>query len=211
MPIRRLLITSLLGVVAITAVAAWWLTAVHPTRHASAAISRGISVRHSISRVASTGGGPSAPVLGLHMDSRSFSPHGSFRDASGNGYTIGEARRTDRAAECVVVIGPATSSACDEPRLFSRGPVMFVEGFEGGPAPRQRTSETVSGIAAPAVSAIVVVESNGARHAADFSSGKAFFFAMPRADLEHSIYLDHMEVLGAGGRLIQTIPMNDAS
>lgn len=211
MPIRRLLITSLLGVVAITAVAAWWLTAVHPTRHASAAISRGIPVRHSISRVESTGGGPPAPVLGLHMDSRSFSTHGSFHDASGTAYTIGEARRTDRAAECVVVIGQATSSACDEPRLFSRAPVMFIEGFEGGPAPRQRTGETVSGIAAPAVSAVIVVESNGAPHAADFSSGKAFFFAMLRADLEQGIYLDHMEVLGASGRLIQTIPMDDAS
>jgi hypothetical protein len=145
------------------------------------------------------------------MDSHSFSPHGSFHDASGNAYTIGEAHRTDRAAECVVVIGPATSSACDEPHLFSRGPVMFIEGFEGGPAPRQRASETLSGIAAPAVSAVIVVESNGARHAADFSSGKAFFFALPRADLEHGVYLDHVEVLGASGRLIQTIPMDDAS
>jgi hypothetical protein len=145
------------------------------------------------------------------MDSGSFSAHGSFRDASGSGYTIGEARRTDRAAECVVVIGPATSSACDEPRLFSRAPVMFIEGFEGGPAPRQRTSETVSGIAAPAVGAVIVVESNGARHAAVFSSGKAFFFASPRADLENGVYIDHMDVLGASGRLLQTIPMDDAS
>ena len=88
---------------------------------------------------------------------------------------------------------------------------MFIEGFEGGPAPRQRTAETVSGIAAPAVSAVILVESNGARHAADFSIGKAFFFAMPRADLEHGIYLDHMEVLGPSGRLIQTIPMDDAT
>jgi hypothetical protein len=211
MPIRRLVIASLLGAAVITGAAVWWRTAEHSTRHASMSLSRRVTARDPISRVAATADGPSAPVLGLHMDSRSFSPHGSFRDASGNGYTIGEARRTDRAAECVVVIGPATSSACDEPRLFSRAPVMFIEGFEGGPAPRQRTGETVSGIAAPAVSAVVVVESNGARHAADFSSGQAFFFAMPRADLEHGIYLDHMEVLGASGRLIQTIPMDDAS
>jgi len=211
MPIRRLVTTSLLGVVVITAAAVWWRTAEHPTRHASAAISRRVPVRRPISRVASTAGGPSAPVLGLHMDSRSFSAHGSFHDAGGDAYTIGEARRTDRAAECVVVIGPATSSACDEPRLFSRGPVMFIEGFEGGPAPRERTSETVSGLAAPAVSAIVVVESSGARHAAEFSGGRAFFFAMPRLDLEHGVYIDHMEVLGPGGTLRQTIPMNDAS
>lgn len=211
MPIRRLVTTSLLGVVVITAAAVWWRTADHPTRHASAAMSRRVPVGHPISRLASTAGGRSAPVLGLHMDSRSFSTHGRFHDASGDAYTIGEARRTDRAAECVVVIGPATSSACDEPRLFSRGPVMFIEGFEGGPAPRQRTSETVSGIAAPAVSAVIVVESNGARHAAEFSSGRAFFFAMPGADLEHGVYLDQMEVVGASGRLLQTIPMDDAS
>jgi hypothetical protein len=209
---RRLLITVLLGAAVIVAAAVWWRSAEHATQRASASVSRRASGGgQRISPVAATANGRAAPVLGLHMDSRSFSSHGSFRDARGNGYTIGEARRTDRAAECVVVIGPATSSACDEPRLFSRAPVMFIEGFEGGPAPRQRTSETVSGIAAPAVSAVVVVESNGAHHAADFSSGNAFFFAMPRADLEQGIYLDHMEVLGASGRLIQTIPMDDAS
>jgi hypothetical protein len=211
MPIRRLVIASLLGVVGITAAAVWWDTAEHPTRHASAYVSRRVRVRDPISHVAPTAASRSAPVLGLHMDSRSFSAHGTFHDPSGNAFTIGEARRTDRAAECVVVIGPATSSACDEPRLFSRGPVMFIEGFEGGPAPRRRTSETVSGIAAPAVSAIIVLESNGARHAAEFSSGHAFFFAMPQADLEHGVYLDHMDVLGASGRLLQTILMNDAS
>jgi hypothetical protein len=207
---RRLVITGFVGA-AVIAAAVGWHTAGQATRQASASVSHRVPAGRPISRVKGTTDGPAAPVLGLHMDSRSFSPHGSFRDASGNGYTIGEARRTDRAAECVVVIGPATSSACDEPRLFSRASVMFIEGFEGGPAPRQRTSETVSGIAAPAVSAVIVVESNGARHTADFSSGKAFFFAMPRADLEHGIYLDHMEVLGASGRLIQTIPMDDAS
>jgi hypothetical protein len=211
MPIRRLVITSLLGVAVVTAAAVWWRTGDHATRHASVSVSHRVPMRDPISRVEATTGGRTAPVMGLHMDSRSFSPHGTFHDASGDAYTIGEARRTDRAAECVVVIGPATSSACDEPRLFSRGPVMFIEGFEGGPAPRQRTSETVSGIAAPAVSAVIVVESDGARHAADFSSGKAFFFAMPQADLEHGIYLDHMDVLGASGRLIQAIAMDDAS
>jgi hypothetical protein len=210
MPMRRLVTMSLLGALMITAAAVWWRTAEHRARHSSAAISRRVPVRHTISPLA-TAGGPTAPVLGLHVDSRSFSTHGRFHDTSGDAYTIGEARRTDRAAECVVVIGPSTSSACDEPRLFSSGPVMFIEGFEGGPAPRQRTSETVSGIAAPAVSAIVVVESSGAHHAAEFSSGRAFFFAMPRADLEHGIYIDHLEVLGPGGSLRQTIPMNDAS
>jgi hypothetical protein len=209
MPIRRLVIASLIGVIA--GAAAWWRTAEHSTRHVSASVSHRVSFRDPMSRVAATADGQSAPVLGLHMDSRSFAVHGSFHDASGNPYTIGAARRTDRAAECVVVIGLATSSACDEPRLFSRAPVMFIEGFEGGPAPRQRTSETVSGIAAPAVSAVIVVESNGARYAADFSSGKAFFFAMPRADLEHGVYLDHMDVLAASGHLLETIPMDDAS
>jgi hypothetical protein len=204
-------ITSLLVVAVVTAAAVWWRTGDHPTRHASASASHRVTVRDPISRVEATTGGRTAPVMGLHMDSRSFSPHGTFHDASGNAYTIGEARRTDRAAECVVVIGPATSSACDEPRLFSRGSVMFIEGFEGGPAPRQRTSETVSGIAAPAVSTIIVVESNGARHPAEFSGGNAFFFAMPRADLEHGVYIDHMEVLGPGRSLRQTIPMDDAS
>jgi hypothetical protein len=211
MPIPRLVIASLLGVALITGAAVWWRTAEHSTRHASMSLSRGVTVRDPISPVAATADGRWAPVLGLHMDSRSFSARGSFHDASGNAYTIGEAHRTDRAAECVVVIGPATSSACDEPRLFSRGPVMFIEGFEGGPAPRQRTSETVSGIAAPAVSAIIVVESNGARHAADFSSGNAFFYAMPHTDLEDGVYIDHMEVLGPGRSLRQTIPMDDAS
>jgi hypothetical protein len=211
MPIRRLVITSLLAVAVITTAAVWWRTAGHSTRHASASVSRRVPTHDPFSRVAATADGRSAPVLGLHVDSRSFSAHGSFHDASGNAYTIGEARRTDRAAECVVVIGSATSSACDEPRLFSRGPVMFVEGFDGGPAPRQRTNETVSGIAAPEVGAITVVESNGARHSADFSSGNAFFFAVPRADLEHGVYLDHMDVLAASGRLLQTIPMDDAS
>jgi hypothetical protein len=211
MPIRRLVITSLLGAAVLTAAAVWWRTAQRPTQHASASVSRRVPVREPISRVEATADGRTAPVMGLHMDSRSFSPHGTFHDASGNAYTIGEARRTDRAAECVVVIGPATSSACDEPRLFSRAQVMFIEGFEGGPAPRQRTSETVSGIAAPAVSAIIVVESNGARHAADFSSGNAFFYAMPHTDLEDGVYIDHMEVLGPGRSLRQTIPMDDAS
>jgi len=211
MPTRRLMIPSLLAAAVLIAAAVWWHAAEHSTQHASVSLSHRVTVRDSISRAAATADGRLAPVLGLHMDSGSFSAHGSFRDASGSGYTIGEARRTDRAAECVVVIGPATSSACDEPRLFSRAPVMFIEGFEGGPAPRQRTSETVSGIAAPAVGAVIVVESNGARHAADFNSGKAFFFAMPRADLENGVYIDHMDVLGASGRLLQTIPMDDAS
>jgi hypothetical protein len=204
-------ITGLLGAVVIAAAAVWWRTSEHSTPRASASVSRPVPGDERISSIAVTADGRAAPVLGLHMDSRSFSPRGTFHDGSGNAYTIGEAHRTDRAAECVVVIGPATSSACDEPRLFSRGPVMFIEGFEGGPAPRQRTSEAVSGIAAPAVSAVIVVESNGARHAADFSSGNAFFFAMPRADLEHGIYIDHMEVLGPGRSLRQTIPMDDAS
>src|SRR5437588_5694705 len=211
MPIRRLVITSLLGAAVITAAGVWWRTAEDSTRHAGASVARRVSLRDPISRVAATADGWSTPVLGLDMDARSFSSRGRFHDASGSAYTIGEARRTDRAAECVVVIGPATSSACDEPRLFSRGPVMFIEGFEGGPAPQQRTGETVSGIAAPAVSGIIVVESNGARHEADFSSGNAFFFAMPRTDLEHGIYLDHMDAIGASGRLLQTIPMDDAS
>jgi hypothetical protein len=210
MSVRRLVITSLLAAAVITGATVWWRTAEHSTRHANTFLSP-VTIRDPISRVAATAGGRSAPVLGLHMDSRSFSAHGTFHDATGNAFTIGEARRTDRAAECVVVIGPATSSACDEPRLFSRGPVMFIEGFEGGPAPRQRTSETVSGIAARAVSAITVVESNGTRHAAEFSTGRAFFFAMPQADLEHGVYIDHMEVLGPGRSLRQTIPMNDAS
>jgi hypothetical protein len=201
----------LLGVAVITAAAFSWRAAESSTQHAGASIARRVSTHDPISLVAATADGRSAPVLGLHLDPRSFSAHGSFHDANGNAYTIGEARRTDRTAECVVVIGPATSSACDEPRLFSRGPVMFIEGFEGGPAPQERTSETVSGIAAPAVSAITVVESNGARHSADFSSGNAFFFAVPRADLEHGIYLDHMDVLAASGRLLQTISMDDAS
>src|SRR5207302_5156530 len=159
MPIRRLVITSLLGAAVITAAGVWWRTAEDSTRHAGASVARRVSLRDPISRVAATADGWSTPVLGLHMDARSFSSRGRFHDASGSAYTIGEARRTDRAAECVVVIGPATSSACDEPRLFSRGPVMFIEGFEGGPAPQQRTGETVSGIAAPAVSGIIVVES----------------------------------------------------
>jgi hypothetical protein len=208
---RRLVITSVLGAAMITVAAVWWRTAEHSTRHATASVSRLVPARDSVSRLAATADSRSAPVLGLHMDSRSFFVHGSFHDASGNAYTIGEARRTDRAAGCVVVIGPATSSACDEPRLFSRGPVMFIEGFEGGPAPRQRTSETVSGIAAPAVKKIIVVESNGAHNAAELSIGNAFFFAMPRADLVRGVYLDHMDVLGASGRLLQTIPMDDAS
>src|SRR5947208_139765 len=104
MPIRRLVITSLFGVAVVTAAAVWWRTAEHPTRHASASVSHRVLVGHPISHVASTAGGSWAPVLGLHMDSRSFNTHGSFHDASGNAYTIGEARRTDRAAECVVVI-----------------------------------------------------------------------------------------------------------
>jgi hypothetical protein len=203
---RRLLVIGLLGALVIAGAAVWWSTASRTPRHASSPASRSLPAA-----VAATPEGQTAPLLGLHMDSRSFSVRGSFHDARGNAYKVGDARRTDRAAECVVVIGPATSSACDEPHLFSRGPVMFIEGFEGGPEPRQRTSEIVTGIAAPAVSAITVVESNGARQAAELSSGNAFFFAMPRADLERGVYIDHLDVLGPGGSLRQTIPLDDSS
>jgi len=43
------------------------------------------------------------------------------------------------------------------------------------------------------------------------AAGRTFFFASPRADLENGVYIDHMDVLGASGRLLQTIPMDDAS
>ena len=103
------------------------------------------------------------------------------------------------------------SSACSRPRLFSRAAVIWLEGFEGGPAPADRTSEYIAGIATPQVKQIAVVESDGPSHAADLRPGKAFFFAVDAADLARGTYIDHLDAIAANGDLVDRIALNDGS
>jgi hypothetical protein len=146
-------------------------------------------------------------------DMRAFAARGRFSARSGGTYAVGQAPLANPAGECIAVVGPGgdTGSACSEPRLFSRGPVVWVESFEGGPAPASRTSEYIAGIAADAVKRIDVIRSDGVSRPASLTADNAFFFELDAADLARGTYLDHLEARGANGRLVSRIAMNDAS
>lgn len=213
MKTRLFWIGSSAAVVVALAVLGWRGAANHSDRRVDAA------KRGSVREAARSPIDATTPVdvaaglpFGPGVDPKSFAVRGRFSDTSGKAYSVGQVRRNDRAAECVALLAPAgdTTSACDEPQLFSRGPVMWIEGFEGGPAPRDRTSEYLAGIAAPAVKGVDVVESNGESHSALFSAGNAFFFTLAPEDLARGIYIDHLSAFGADGHLLQRIAMNDA-
>ncbi len=146
-------------------------------------------------------------------DMRAFNARGRFAARAGGTYAIGQAPIGEPAGECLSVVGPGgdTGSACSEPRLFSRGPVIWLEGFEGGPTPTTRSSEYVAGIAIEAVKRVDVIRSDGASSPASLSEDNAFFFELDPADLARGVYLDHLEARGASGRLVKRIEMNDGS
>ena len=147
------------------------------------------------------------------VDMRSFRARGRFPARAGGAYAIGQAPIAKPAGECISVGGPGgdTGSACSEPQLFSQGPVIWVEGFEGGPTPTMRSSEYIAGIASDAVKRIDVIRSDGVSSPANLSADNAFFFELDPADLARGVYLDHLEARGASGRLVQRIEVNDGS
>jgi hypothetical protein len=145
-------------------------------------------------------------------DPASFAARGRFAARAGGSYAVGQARLADPAGECVAVVGPGgdAGTACSEPRLFSSGPVVWVEGFEGGPAPAARTSEYVAGLAADSVKRIDLVQSDGVSRSTSLSAGNAFFVELDPVDLARGVYVDHLEARGQNGRLVSRIALNDA-
>ena len=147
------------------------------------------------------------------LDLRSFAARGRFLDRAGKAFAVGSVVEANRSGECLAVVGPGgdTGSACSQPHLFSRSPVIWLEGFEGGPAVVDRTSEYVAGLASPAVRRISVVESDGTSHDAGLNPGNAFFFAIDHGDLARGTYVDHLEARGASGAVVQRVELNDGT
>ena len=202
---HRLTWIGLLAAVATAAAfAGWWSFGERTQPH--------VAVRTSAPSSFTAATGNAVGARGFGPDMQSFSLRGRFHDRAGNGYSVGQARNANPVGECVVVAAAAgdTGSACDEPRLFSSGPVAWIEGFEGGPAPKDRTSEYVAGIAAPQVKAIDFVDSAGVTRRAPLSSGNAFFFTLPPEELARGVYIGHLSALAANGSLLRQIPLDDA-
>jgi hypothetical protein len=148
----------------------------------------------------------------LHTNPQSFVVRGVFSVERGASYSIGSARRTDTGVDCLIVSGPqgSASEACGQPGLFSRSPIIWLESFDGGPAPRDRTSESISGIVAPDVGNVNVVTSDGNATAVELSSGHAFLFSLSADQLSRGVYVDHMDVRANDGATLDTITLNDS-
>jgi hypothetical protein len=152
-------------------------------------------------------------LLTFGLDMSSFAVRGKFSDRRGKPYTIGQLKGTKPVGECIAVVGPGgdVGSTCGQPRLFSQGPVIWLEGFEGGPAPSDRSSEYIAGIAAPPVKRIDVVDSSGATQTASLGGGNAFFFTVDPEDLGRGVFVDHLDAVGANGEVVSRIAVNDGS
>jgi hypothetical protein len=199
---RRRLIAMLL--LAATTVAAVTLTtrANHPT-------TRVIPERGASLAGARTGAAPDPDPQFAHklLDRSTLRRRDEFSTPDGDRFTIYEGRTKDRAKICVVSAGRgAAGSACDTPG-FTESPVLWVEGFSAGPGGAPITEWELSGLAAPDVARLELVDSTGSHRPAHLARGNAFFVALSHGELKHGVSAVSLDVYAADGSLLASVAL----
>ncbi len=97
----------------------------------------------------------------------------------------------------------AESSSCLGDGLFASRRAELMVSSEGGP---DRFDELhVVGVAAPGVRNVVLVKSDGTTVSLAFNMQRAFFFESPAADLAARVYPSALRLVGASGKVLETV------
>ena len=139
------------------------------------------------------------------LDRSTLRRRDEFAAPDGERFTISEGRTKDGAKVCVVSAGPgAAGSACDTPG-FTKSPVLWVEGFSAGPGGTPISEWELSGLAAPSVARLELVDSTGAQRPVHLGRGNAFFVALSREELKRGVTATALKVYAGDGSLLTSV------
>jgi hypothetical protein len=198
---RRLIVILLFAAVSVAALAL--------TKHSNRPTARAMAARGGdlVDARVNAGSGPDRTFARKLLDRSTLRRRDEFATPDGDRFTIYEGRTKDGAKVCVVSAGPgAAGSACDTPG-FTTSPVLWVEGFSAGPGGTPITAWELSGLAAPNVERLELVDSTGNHRPVHLGRGNTFFVALSREDLKRGVTATTLNVYAGDGSLLESVAL----
>jgi hypothetical protein len=154
-----------------------------------------------------TGPSPDDAFRRKLLDRSTLQKRDEFVTPDGAHFTIYQGRTEDGAKVCVASAGRgALGSACDAPG-FAISPVIWVESGSAGPGGTPVTEWDLSGLAAPSVARLELVDSTGRHRPVHLGRGNAFFVALSHGELKHGVSAVSLDVYSADGSLLASIAL----
>jgi hypothetical protein len=143
----------------------------------------------------------------IQIDRSTLQKRDDFTTPDGVRFTVFQGRTGDGAKVCVASAGRgALGGACDTPG-FTSSPVLWVEGGSAGPGGIPVTDWELSGLAAPNVARLELVDSRENRRPVHLGKGNAFFVGLSHGELKQGVKAVLLDVYDADGRLLASVAL----
>jgi hypothetical protein len=170
---------------------------------AALAFADGSGVQSDVSRGMVAASAEAQQSAGAKLKAGSKRLVGSFELRKGQAVRVSTVDTVDGAGCLIEEDGEGESSSCLEGGLFTSRRAELVVSSIGGP---ERFDELhLTGVAAPDVRTVQLVKTDGAVVDLPLTPQRGFVFESPVGDLDADVYPTALRLLGANGRLIETV------